>query len=101
MSVVQPRGVSRSLGRPSTAVVEFSTATPAAAAVTVDVGRERVEARGLEFEFTLGPIGCDMLLTGVDAIGMTLNRLGGNAACPDRERIARPWIYPGAFQPND
>ena len=52
-----------------------------------------VDARGREIPFEVGAGEREMLLAGLDEIGMTLRRLDELEAFQDADRRARPWVY--------
>lgn len=69
-------------------------ADPVRARVTVDLEHCRVTAPGgLEHPFTMAPADREMLLEGLDPIGVTMKRDDEILAFQARDRLRRPWIY--------
>ncbi|HEX7927121.1 MAG TPA: 3-isopropylmalate dehydratase small subunit [bacterium] len=69
-------------------------ADPAARQVTVDLAAQTVTAPdGARIPFTVETLRREMLLHGLDAIGVTLRRETEIAAFQARDRKARPWVY--------
>ncbi|MDQ2735747.1 MAG: 3-isopropylmalate dehydratase small subunit [Pseudomonadota bacterium] len=62
--------------------------------LTVDLTECRIfRPDGTGLEFTVPPNDRNMLLEGLDAIGVTLKRRGAIEAFQAADRIARPWIW--------
>jgi 3-isopropylmalate/(R)-2-methylmalate dehydratase small subunit len=81
-----------------TAVVENLArqveADPAGARVTVDLEKCRVTAPdGQQHAFSIAPADREMLLEGLDPIGVTMKRDDEILAFQARDRLRRPWIY--------
>lgn len=64
------------------------------ARLTVDLEAQVViDARGREIPFEVGEAEREMLLAGLDEIGMTLRHLEALEAFQVKDRQARPWVY--------
>lgn len=67
---------------------------PARARLTVDLERCRVTAPdGQQHPFAIAPADREMLLEGLDPIGITMRRDDEILAFQARDRLRRPWIY--------
>lgn len=80
---------------PEDAIATLATQAAGGAAVTVDLRVDRVTAPdGTNFAFTLDPIRREMLLEGLDELGLTLRRADEIAAWQRADAARRPWMIP-------
>jgi 3-isopropylmalate/(R)-2-methylmalate dehydratase small subunit len=63
------------------------------AVLTVDLARQKVVWGDEEFAFEIDALKKNMLLEGLDEIGMTLARGEEITAFQQQDRTRRPWIY--------
>lgn len=75
------------------AIAAWVEAAPDANRVAIDLPSQTVTAAGLSFTFKIGESDKDMLLEGLDPIGVTLKREPQIAAFESRDRTRRPWVY--------
>jgi 3-isopropylmalate/(R)-2-methylmalate dehydratase small subunit len=79
-------------------LVHLATGAEAPAPITIDVEKGSIRCEGRQMHFSLDPEAREMLVTGCDAIELTLADGGADAIdgwlAADARR--RPWIYPGA-----
>lgn len=69
-------------------------ADPSANPVTVDLIHCQVSAPSVgPYHFTLDPQGREMLMEGLDSVGVALKSRAVIQAFIDRDAVARPWIY--------
>jgi 3-isopropylmalate/(R)-2-methylmalate dehydratase small subunit len=66
---------------------------PAAHMITIDLPRESVGGAGTTYTFSISPADKEMLLEGLDPIGVTLKREPQIAAFEAKDRERRPWVY--------
>ncbi|MFZ9395520.1 MAG: 3-isopropylmalate dehydratase small subunit [Erythrobacter sp.] len=66
--------------------------------VTIDLPSQCVTAGERSWLFEIDPESKQMLAEGVDAIDLTLKMKSAIAQWLDRDRAARPWIYPGDWR---
>ncbi|MBL8644763.1 MAG: 3-isopropylmalate dehydratase small subunit [Rhodospirillaceae bacterium] len=66
---------------------------PAANQVDIDLPSQKVHAAGKSFSFSIGDSDKEMLLEGLDPIGVTLKRDPAIQAFEAKDRTARPWVY--------
>lgn len=77
---------------PEAAVLSLATQAADGSAVTVDLRQSTVIAPdGTHHGFTLDPIRREMLLEGVDELGLTLGRIPEIAAWQGADAARRPW----------
>lgn len=74
-------------------IAAWVEADPQQHRVTVDLERLKVLADGREYSFDIDPESRDMLLEGLDEIGITLKQRAAIEAFHARDRRERPWIY--------
>jgi 3-isopropylmalate/(R)-2-methylmalate dehydratase small subunit len=68
-------------------------ATLAGSAVTVDLDAQTVASNDRSWRFDIGTEAKAMLLSGLDAIDLTLTRRADIEAFHARDRLLRPWVY--------
>lgn len=69
-------------------------ADPGGNQVTIDLIHRRISAPGVgPFPFDLDPQAREMLLEGLDSVGLALKNRGLIQAFIERDAVARPWIY--------
>jgi len=62
--------------------------------ITVDLERQQVSGGNQQaFQFELDPFRRHCLLSGLDEIGLTLEKSAAIASFEDRQRLAEPWLY--------
>jgi 3-isopropylmalate/(R)-2-methylmalate dehydratase small subunit len=66
---------------------------PSAHLVDIDLVSQFVHAAGASYAFKIGEADKEMLLEGLDPIGVTLKKEAAIAAFETRDRAARPWVY--------
>lgn len=66
---------------------------PEANLVAIDLPSQTVTAAGATHTFKIGEADKDMLLEGLDPIGVTLKRESQIAAFEQRDRQRRPWVH--------
>lgn len=66
---------------------------PGAHIVEIDLPAQKVRAAGAEFSFSIGESDKEMLLDGLDPIGVTLKKDAAIQAFEAKDRAARPWVY--------
>lgn len=76
------------------AIAAASESNPGAKRVTVDlINMQVMDADGAQYSFALEDEARQMLLGGLDAIGLTLERRAEIDAFRTADRTKRPWIY--------
>jgi len=86
LPVVLPDGAVR-------AIAAWVEASPAANQVEIDLPSQKVHAAGVAYAFSIGESDKDMLLEGLDPIGVTLKRDPAIQAFEAKDRMQRPWVY--------
>ncbi len=66
---------------------------PAQNLVEIDLPTQKVHAAGNAYSFSIGESDKDMLLEGLDPIGVTLKKDAAIQAFEAKDRTARPWVY--------
>jgi len=66
---------------------------PGANNVEIDLPAQKVRAASAEFSFSIGESDKEMLLDGLDPIGVTLKKDAAIQAFEAKDRAARPWVY--------
>jgi 3-isopropylmalate/(R)-2-methylmalate dehydratase small subunit len=66
---------------------------PAANQVDIDLPSQKVHAAGDTFSFSIGESDKEMLLEGLDPIGVTLKKDPAIQAFEAKDRVTRPWVY--------
>ncbi len=66
---------------------------PNANQVDIDLPSQKVHAGGEAYSFSIGESDKEMLLEGLDPIGVTLKRDPAIQAFEAKDRVARPWVY--------
>jgi 3-isopropylmalate/(R)-2-methylmalate dehydratase small subunit len=75
---------------PASCISEMAGRDP----VTVDLTQCQVSAPGVgPFPFDLEPLAREMLLEGLDSVGVALKNRAAIGAFIERDAVARPWIY--------
>jgi 3-isopropylmalate/(R)-2-methylmalate dehydratase small subunit len=75
------------------AIAAWVEAAPAANLVEIDLPSQTVHAAGTAYAFTIGAADKEMLLEGLDPIGVTLKKDAAIQAFEAKDRAARPWVY--------
>jgi 3-isopropylmalate/(R)-2-methylmalate dehydratase small subunit len=82
---------------PSSCIAELETAVapdPVARLVTIDLLRSVISAPGAgPYPFDLEPEARQMLLEGLDSVGLALKNIPAIVDFINRDRLQRPWIY--------
>jgi 3-isopropylmalate/(R)-2-methylmalate dehydratase small subunit len=74
-------------------IVTRIAAAPQQQKVSIDLENRSVSCAELAFDFTLDAASREMLLQGLDPIGMTLLHEDAISAFEDKDRLLRPWAY--------
>ncbi|MBL8629223.1 MAG: 3-isopropylmalate dehydratase small subunit [Rhodospirillaceae bacterium] len=74
-------------------IAAWVESNPAANQVDIDLPSQKVHANGEAYSFSIGESDKDMLLEGLDPIGVTLKKDPAIQAFEAKDRIARPWVY--------
>jgi 3-isopropylmalate/(R)-2-methylmalate dehydratase small subunit len=75
------------------AISDWVELAPAANLVEIDLPSQKVHAAGAVHAFSIGESDKDMLLEGLDPIGVTLKRDPAIQAFETKDRAQRPWVY--------
>jgi 3-isopropylmalate/(R)-2-methylmalate dehydratase small subunit len=75
------------------AIAAWVEQAPAANLVDIDLPSQIVHAAGATQAFQIGEADKDMLLEGLDPIGVTLKKEAAIHAFEARDRATRPWVY--------
>jgi 3-isopropylmalate/(R)-2-methylmalate dehydratase small subunit len=75
------------------AIAAWVEANPTANHVEIDLPSQKVHAAGSAYAFSIGESDKDMLLEGLDPIGVTLKRDPAIQAFEAKDRMQRPWVY--------
>jgi 3-isopropylmalate/(R)-2-methylmalate dehydratase small subunit len=75
------------------AIAAWVEQNAAANQVDIDLPSQKVHANGTAYAFTIGESDKEMLLEGLDPIGVTLKRDPAIQAFEAKDRAARPWVY--------
>jgi 3-isopropylmalate/(R)-2-methylmalate dehydratase small subunit len=75
------------------AIAAWVEAAPGANQVDIDLPSQKVQANGNAYSFTIGESDKEMLLEGLDPIGVTLKRDPAIQAFEAKDRMLRPWVY--------
>lgn len=76
-----------------TKLAAWVDASPAANHIEIDLPSQQVHGAGSVFSFSIGESDKEMLLEGLDPIGVTLKRDAAIQAFEAKDRAARPWVY--------
>ncbi|MDX2145532.1 MAG: 3-isopropylmalate dehydratase small subunit [Rhodospirillaceae bacterium] len=75
------------------AIAAWVEQNPAGNQVEIDLPSQTVHAAGAAHAFKIGEADKDMLLEGLDPIGVTLKKDNAIQAFEARDRAQRPWVY--------
>ena len=75
------------------AIAAWVEQAPAQNQIEIDLPTQKVHAAGKSYSFSIGESDKDMLLDGLDPIGVTLKKDAAIQAFEAKDRAARPWVY--------
>jgi 3-isopropylmalate/(R)-2-methylmalate dehydratase small subunit len=75
------------------AIAAWVEQAPGTNQVEIDLPTQKVHAAGAVYAFSIGDSDKDMLLEGLDPIGVTLKRDPAIQAFETKDRATRPWVY--------
>ena len=75
------------------AIAAWVEQAPAMNQVEIDLPTQKVYAAGVVYAFSIGDSDKDMLLEGLDPIGVTLKSDPAIQAFETKDRVMRPWVY--------